>query len=79
MGWDCSVRVNPLCLGGGMVGKSEVGASAPITLSLQVNPLFCPYTTTHQTCAGLRQMKHMRLNGFVQTALLGVCSYFIYE
>lgn len=35
---------------------------------------FCPDTTTHQSCAGLRQMKYIRLNGFVQTAQLGVCS-----
>ena len=35
---------------------------------------FCPDTTAHQSCAGLRQMKYIRLNGFVQTAQLGVCS-----
>jgi len=47
------------------------------TLPASAPSLFCPDTTAHQSCAGLRQMKYIRLNGFVQTALLGVCSYFI--
>ena len=38
---------------------------------------FCPDTTAHQTCAGLRQMKYILFEIFVQTSQLCVCVYLV--
>ena len=76
--FSLSCRATALCLGCGTAGKSDLRTSKyNHTLPALAPSLFCPDTTAHQTCAGLRQMKHMRLNGFVQTALLGVCVIFL--
>ncbi len=48
-------RATDLCLGCGTAGKSELRASKyNHTLPALTPSLFCPDTTAHQTCAGVR-------------------------